>query len=881
MRTSIPGSLWSPCLSVFLLGLIITAPLRAQEILLKDATVLTVTRGTIREGDVLIRDGKIAAVGRNLKASKEAKVISLKGKYVMPGMVDTHVHLAIEGGVNEATETVSAEVDIGDVINEKDTSIRLNLARGVTTVNAMHGSANPIGGLTQTLKMRWGRSAEELKFEGARKHIKFALGENPKRVHQDRGIASRLGVADTYRQRLTAAREYMRDWEEYRRKMQAGESVIPPRKDLELENLAAVLRGEIWVQCHSYRAEEIEMLMKLSDEFGFKIGAFQHVLEGYKIAPEMAKRNIGASTFADNWGYKVEAYDGISFNAAAMTQWGVRASLNTDWPVLRIGLNYEAAKSLRYGGLSDDQCLALVTINPAWQLGIDHRIGSIEVGKDADISVWEGHPLSVYSRCVMTLIDGQIYFERKADGTSVFGVPAPPSAPPANAPATSAAANSAPQPAAENKPTIPASSFVPLQLPTSTALNGSATFALTDARIVTVSGPVIEQGTILVENGRIKAVGRDVTVPSGVRVVNARGLSVYPGFINAATTLGLTEISSVQETQDLGERGAMKAQLRAADAYNTHSAWIGVARCAGITAALVSPRGSGWMGQSALMRTAGRTVEEATVVGEAAQALSLSGAPGTAAPPSGGEPVFAPSGSAAPAQTSPLSVREQVERSLSEAREFAQQWEAYRRGADPSARPPRENLLLQAIIPVVRKERPVILSANQPDDIEQAVQFGVRNDLRVIITGGSEADRAAAVLNRYGVPVIYTGLFGGVGGNDSYDRHFSAPKRIFDAGIKFCIATSASSNLTLHAGLAAAYGLPKEEALKAITLYPAQILGVGKDLGSIEVGKIADLILTDGDPLEYRTKIRRMFIGGVEVPLVSRHSQLYEQFRKK
>jgi imidazolonepropionase-like amidohydrolase len=648
MRLSIKKSLLNLIGLILWFGYGFSAPLRAEEILLKDATVLTVTKGTIKEGDVLIRDGKIAAVGRNVKASKEAKVIDLKGRYLMPGMVDTHVHLAIEGGVNEATQTVSAEVDIGDVINEKDISIKLNLARGVTTVNAMHGSANPIGGLTQTLKMRWGRSAEELRFEGARKHIKFALGENPKRVHQDRGIASRLGVADTFRQRFTAAREYMRDWEEYRRKKQAGENVVPPRKDLELENLAAVLRGEIWVQCHSYRADEIEMLMKLADEFGFKIGAFQHVLEGYKVAPEMAKRNIGASTFADNWGYKVEAYDGISYNAAAMTQWGVRASLNTDWPVLRIGLNYEAAKSLRYGGLTDDQCLALVTINPAWQLGIDHRVGSIEVGKDADLSVWEGHPLSVYSRCVMTMIDGQIYFERKADGTSSFGLPSPP--PAASANANPAPTNPSQQPAAETKPSIPASAFVPLQLPTTTALSGSATFALTNARIVTVSGPVIENGTILVENGRIKAVGKEAAVPSGVRVINARGLSVYPGFINAATTLGLTEISSVQETQDLGERGAMKAQLRAADAYNTHSAWIGVARCAGITAALVSPRGSGWMGQSALMRTAGRTVEEATLVGEAAQALSLSGAPGASAPPSGGEPVFAPSENAAASQ---------------------------------------------------------------------------------------------------------------------------------------------------------------------------------------------------------------------------------------
>jgi imidazolonepropionase-like amidohydrolase len=836
---------------------------QASDLVIKNGTVLTVTKGTLQNADLLIHDGKITAIGHGLKVPSGARVIDATGKYVMPGILDAHSHICVEGGLNEASEVVSAEVNIYDVINDKDNNARWALAGGVTTINTMHGSANPIGGLVATIKLRWGKSAEEMRFAGARQHIKFALGENPKRVHTDRGVVSRLGVAETLRQQFTAAREYQRDWDDYNSKKKAGQPAVPPHKDLKLESLAGVLRGDIWVQCHCYRADEIEMLLHLSDEFGFHIGALQHVLEGYKVAPEIAARGIGASTFADFWGYKVEAYDGIIHNAAAMAQWGIKTSVNSDSGERIRRLNLDAAKSLRYGGLTDDQCLALVTINAAWQLGIDKQVGSLEVGKDADISIWDAHPLSAYSKCVETVIDGDVYFERKSDGRATYGIQ--------NGAAAAATAPAGTPVAAVKTP----SNFFPLTVPVTAKPSGPATFAITDARIVTVSGPIIENGTVVVENGRITAVGRDVAIPNGVKVIRAGGLSVYPGFINATGNLGLTEISSVNESEDLGERGSMKAHLRAADAFHTQSAWVGLSRCAGITTALVSPRGSGWMGQSALMHTAGRTVEESTVVQEAAQALSLGGG-------GGGFTGFGEGGIAAGAGASADDgADDAIIKSLSDARDYGKKWDTFKRGADPATRPPRADLTLSALVPIIKQERPIIISASAKSDLEGAAKFGISNHVPVIVTGGRDAAGSAETLNKAGVPVIFTDMMSMPLLGDAYDKNFAGPKKLYDAGIKFCIATSDAVNLAQNAGIAAAFGLPKEEALKAITLYPAQILGVEKDLGSIETGKIADLLITDGDPLDYHTKIKKLFVNGVDTPLVSRHSQLYDEYKKR
>jgi imidazolonepropionase-like amidohydrolase len=398
----------------------------APALLIHNATILTVSNGTIEHGDILIKDGKIAAVGTNLKAPPDAQVIDAAGQFVMPGIIDCHSHIAVDGGVNEGSVSVSSMVNIADVIDPDDIDIYRDLAGGVTTANILHGSANAIGGQTEVIKLRWGQPANKLPFEGALPGIKFALGENPKRSNfrsdPPRYPATRMGVEQTIRGAFTEARDYKKSWEDYNKRIAGGEkNVIPPRRDLKLDPLVEVLEGKRYVHAHCYREDEILMLLRVAKEFGFKVQTFQHVLEGYKVADEIAAAGSGASTFSDWWAYKVEAYEAIPYNAALMTKRGVVVSINSDDAAEATHLNQEAAKSIRYGGLSHDEALKMVTLNPAIQLGIDKRVGSIEVGKDADLVIYNHDPMSSYAVVQKTLIDGRPYFDREKD---ILGRPA-------------------------------------------------------------------------------------------------------------------------------------------------------------------------------------------------------------------------------------------------------------------------------------------------------------------------------------------------------------------------------------------------------------------------------------------------------------------------
>jgi imidazolonepropionase-like amidohydrolase len=398
------------------------SPDAAPVILIQNATILTVTHGAIEHGSVLIKDGKIAAVGANIKAPKDAQIIDASGQYVMPGIIDCHSHIAIDGSVNEGSIAVSSIANTADVLDSDDVAIFRDLAGGVTTANILHGSANPIGGQTIVIKLRWGQPASKLPFEGAMPGIKFALGENPKRSNFSvpgqprRYPATRMGVEETIRAAFTEARDYKNAWDAYNKRVAAGEkNLIPPRRDLRLDPLVEVLEGKRYVHSHCYREDEILMLLRVAREFGFKVRTFQHVLEGYKVADEIAAAGVGASTFSDWWAYKVEAYDAIPYNAALMTHRGVIVSINSDDAEEATHLNQEAAKSMKYGGLTHDEALKLVTLNPAIQLGIDKRVGSIDVGKDADLVIYNHDPLSAYAVVQKTLIDGRVYFDRAKD----------------------------------------------------------------------------------------------------------------------------------------------------------------------------------------------------------------------------------------------------------------------------------------------------------------------------------------------------------------------------------------------------------------------------------------------------------------------------------
>ncbi|MFZ1219507.1 MAG: amidohydrolase family protein [Chthoniobacterales bacterium] len=388
-------------------------PDQPKTVLIQGATIWTSgPQGTLQNADLLVTAGKISAVGPGLKAPGGAAVIDGKELHVTPGIIDCHSHTAISRGVNESSHAVTCEVRIGDVIDATDIGLYRELAGGVTAANVLHGSANPMGGQNQVIKFRWGALPEELKFAEAMPGVKFALGENVKQSNwgdkfKTRYPQTRMGVEQIMRDRFRAALEY-----DAALKKKQG---IPIRRDLQLEAISEIISGKRLIHCHSYRQDEILAFLSVAREFKIRVGTLQHILEGYKVADVMAKDGVGGSTFADWWGYKFEVYDAIPYNAAMMHDQGVLASVNSDSADLARRLNTEAAKSMKYGGLSPEEALKLVTINSAKQLRIDGKTGSLENGKDADFVIWSGNPLSNYSRVQQTWIDGRKYFDRGED----------------------------------------------------------------------------------------------------------------------------------------------------------------------------------------------------------------------------------------------------------------------------------------------------------------------------------------------------------------------------------------------------------------------------------------------------------------------------------
>jgi N-acetylglucosamine-6-phosphate deacetylase len=392
-------------------------PEQPEAVLFQNATVWTCgEQGVLENAAVLVGGGKVLAVGRDLEIPRAAVVIDAQGKHITPGIIDCHSHMATDGGINEATQAITAEVRIGDFIDATDINIYRQLAGGVTAANVLHGSANPIGGQNQVIKLRWGALSEELKFTEAPPGIKFALGENVKQSNwgaefNTRYPQSRMGVEQIIRDAFHAARRYRQEHEAWKKDGRG----LPPRVDLELEALAEVVEGKRWIHCHSYRQDEILALLRTLEEFGIQIGTLQHILEGYKVADAMVKHGAMGSSFSDWWAYKFEVFDAIPYNGALMHRAGIVVSFNSDDQELARHLNHEAAKAVKYGEVPADEALKFVTVNPARQLRIDDRVGSLQEGKDADLVVWSGPPLSNFSRCEQTWIDGRKYFDRSDD----------------------------------------------------------------------------------------------------------------------------------------------------------------------------------------------------------------------------------------------------------------------------------------------------------------------------------------------------------------------------------------------------------------------------------------------------------------------------------
>ncbi len=833
-------------------------------------SVWTATGEVLEGASVLIRDGEIREIGSGLEAPEGVRVIDGSGLTAIPGIVDAHSHIAMRA-TNESTAPVVPEVRVTDALDREDFGIFRALSGGVTTALVLHGSSNPIGGQSAVVKTRWGMDRDEqLLVAGAPRTVKFALGENVTRKNwdppgPDRFPKSRIGVEQVYVQAFEAAREYREAWEDYRAD---PEGRVPPRRDLRLEALVDIMEGRIAVHAHSYRADEILMLMDVAERFGFEIDVFQHVLEGYKVASEMAEHGAGGSTFSDWWMYKLEAYDAIPYNAAIMHRHGVTTSVNSDIPWLQSFMVYEMNKPVKYGGLSKEEALRMLTLYPARQLHLEDRVGSLEVGKDGDLVLLTGDPFDTRSRVKTTVVDGIVYFDADRE-EATRGEPV------RELPAMDYAA--VPEEAVGLEGWVDASDEASPSPPTAPSVaDGAAdrSFLLAGGTVHPVSGPAIEEGAVLVRDGRIVEVGPAAAVEASgdVTVHDVSGRHVYPGLVDPFTRLGLVEIGAVDASRDDATVGKYNPHLRTHVAINPHSAAIPVARANGVTAALTSPGSGVVQGTGSLIQLAGDTPSEASLLDRAALVVDFPSPEGNA----WDDPQL-------------------------EGRELESLVELFRRAelyaASPSVRGapaapfgpnvrPGDRVMLEAMVPAMRGEMPVFFQARRERDLRTLLLFLEEFPaLKAVVVGGDQAYRLADELAERAIPVV-------VGSerrptldrDDPVSAGWENAARLHAAGVKVAMATGSVADvrtLPEHASRARAYGLPDRIALQSITLAPAQILGMGDLLGSLEEGKRADLIVTDGDPLQITTSVERVWIGGVEVGVESRHTRLWKRFRDR
>lgn len=790
-------------------------------------------------GDVYVKNGDIAALG---KVTVPAGTLEIDGKgmHLTPGVIDCHSHMAISRGVNEGTYSITGECDISDALDAEDVSIWRALAGGVTGARLLHGSANTIGGRHEVIKLKYGRPFEELRNPDAKEGIKFALGENVKRSNgggnSSRFPATRMGVETLLVRAFTRAREYQEQWRAYEAAKARGEDPAPPRRDIRLDVLVGILEKQVDVHSHCYRADEILMLLRVAEQNGFRVKTLQHVLEGYKIAHEIAEHGAGPSSFSDWWAYKVEAYDAVPSNPAILTEAGALTSINSDSDELVRHLFSDAGKSQRYGGLDPVRALQLVTLNPAKQLAIGERTGSIEVGKDADLALHTGDPLSPYSRVEWTMVDGELEFTRR-DAFELDSRPAPQSE--VSEPRTEAGVE--------------------------WRADGGPTVAIVGGTLHPVTSGVVEGGTLVMQGGRIVAMGAGIALPANARVVDATGKHVWPGMIALDTNLGLFEIGSVQATVDTSEIGGNQPDVRASAALSGESVHIPVTRYNGVTRAQSSPQGGGpWMGQSCVIRLSGDTWEELLQVDRDMLHLSFPGVGNTAK------------------EKKEPEVLKELAKALTEAREYSRLLDEAR--SKGSAKPPFDSRL-EALAPYAAGQRRVAVHADNAQTLLYAIKFIEEQKLDAVIFGAREGWKVADALAAAAIPVVVGGTLVLPSSDfDPYDAPYANPAVLHRAGVPFAISSGNDENVrnvAFHASMAASFGLPRDEALRSVTLYAARVLGLEKELGSLAPGKLGDVVVTDGDLLDTRTQVEYVFIDGVQQSLANRQTELTDKYRAR
>lgn len=807
-------------------------PSTGGNLLLKNGTVITVTGETLTSASVLVKNGKVSAIGPDLKAPAGTTEIDVTGMFVMPGIIDTHSHIMITDGINEYSQSIVPEVRVGDVVNSADASEYRALAGGVTTARLFHGSANVIGGQDAVVKLKHGKSAREHILHDAPQGVKFALGENVK-FRTSRFPNTRMGVEATLQRAFLEAVDYRRQWQQYEKAKKADPNLkrLPPRRDLRLEALADIVNHEKFIHSHCYRADEILMLLRVASHMGIRVWSLQHVLEGYKIAPEILAHGASCSTFSDWWAYKVEAFDAVPHNAALLNEAGINTVIKSDdWELIR-HLYLEAAKTVRYGNMTFNDALRTITVNPARELGLDERLGSIEIGKDGDFAVFNGHPLNAYSRCEMTIIEGEVYFDRKSQ--------------------PSAMSKAAEKRTLFSKTPISEREDAALQLPAADVKE----FAIVGATLHPVDRQEIPSGTLIVKNQKIEYVGPARSLPKSMPVIDAKGLHVYPGMIDTGTTLGLTEIDKVKETRDYSESGDLQPDLRTGVAINPDSELFPVARAGGITTVLVCPQSGLISGQSSIVQTAGWTAPEMVMELEAGLQINWS------------------------------TKKERQQ----ELKDFLKQARLYQdlknRTRGNASQQPVTDPRYEALLPYLDRKKPILIEANSREAIAGALLFAEEEKLKIIIAGGADAWKLTEELKSRKVPVIVGPVMHRPEQKyDPFDAPYANPAHLHEAGIPFCIRSHSawnSRNTPFEAAMAVAYGLPEQAAIRSVTLSAAEVLGIEDQVGSLTVGKLANLIIADGSPLQQTSHIKAVCVSGSILPPESKQTRLYQRYRQR
>ena len=847
---------------------------QSDAVLIKNATIWTSeAAGIIKESDILFSNGKVTAVGSKLSAPRNARIIDGTGLHVTPGIIDCHSHTAVVGGVNEGTNIITAECRIEDVLDPDDINIYRQLAGGTTAANILHGSANAIGGQNAVVKWRWGSGASALLIDSAPQGIKFALGENPTRSNgsrQGRYPATRMGVERVIRSGFQRAHDYRQA--QKLAKSGGGPAVAT---DYQLEAIAEILEGKRLVHCHSYKADEILAMIRIADDFKFKIATFQHVLEGYKVANEMAAHGAGGSTFSDWWGYKLEAFDAIPSNAAMMHQRGVVSSLNSDSSELARRMNLEAAKSVRDGGLSPLDALNLVTINPAKQLRIDAKTGSLKIGKDADVVLWSKDPLAVDAVAMKTWVDGKLLFDRDADMQERVLLAK-------EEEALRKQFNVSPKPPLTDVvKACPALMKQPAQVQTKAR---SQRIALVGGTVHDGVGQSISNATVLInEVGVIEAVGKAdaVSVPAGYRKVDVTGKHIAPGFFDAISTVGVNEIGSRRETQDYSEFATYSPELYVGRTVNVDAETVAVAREGGVLLANIVPVGGSLSGSSSLVNLDGWTWEQFAVKRQSGVTLQFGAR--TASFEGHGHNHDLTSGS----DTTEADIVPQPDLGVKVAGldGFIAEAHRYYESRSVYAALPRD-LRFDAFKPILERQIPLLINVDSEREILDALAFATKHNIHPILVGCRGADRVLSQIKASGAGVLLPWTVNLPRSDDhAFDDQYAYPAKFAAAGIPFALTSSGLSDntrwLPLAAGMATAYGLTANQALESITSAPAKILGVFDQLGSVTKGKQATINVFTGHPLEPTSQISASYIVGVEVQHTSRQAMLKAKWNRR